>query len=257
MAMAVLFFFFPRGESPFCTSFALGGGQLTSRNEMKLNLRSVSLLPITATLLATACTVSTDDNKKTAATDSAAVAANPLPATTPAMSIDSTALADTTARTSAVQVEVDITARRLHVMNGGDTTGTYPVAVGSSKWPTKTGSWRITQVVWNPDWVPPDESWAEEREPRSSGDPKNPLGRVQLVYDPPRTIHGTNAPSSIGKAVSHGSIRVTNQVGIALGKQLIESAGVAKDSAFYRDAQQNRSTKQVVDLPGGVPIRVF
>jgi len=224
---------------------------------MKLNLRSVSLLPITATLLATACTVSTDDDKKTAATDSAAVAANPLPATTPAMSIDSTALADTTARTSAVQVEVDITARRLHVMNGGDTTGTYPVAVGSSRWPTKTGSWRITQVVWNPDWVPPDESWAEEREPRNSGDPKNPLGRVQLVYDPPRTIHGTNVPSSIGKAVSHGSIRLSNANAAKVGRELMEAAGVGKDEAFYRNVEQNRTEKVVVDLPGGIPIRVF
>jgi len=180
-----------------------------------------------------------------------------LPATTPAMSIDSTALADTTARTSAVQVEVDITARRLHVMNGGDTTGTYPVAVGSSRWPTKTGSWRITQVVWNPDWVPPDESWAEEREPRNSGDPKNPLGRVQLVYDPPRTIHGTNVPSSIGKAVSHGSIRLSNANAAKVGRELMEAAGVGKDEAFYRNVEQNRTEKVVVDLPGGIPIRVF
>src|SRR5688500_11922872 len=159
--------------------------------------------------------------------------------------------------TADMRIEVDLNARQLKVFKGGQQIATHPVAVGSEKWPTEKGEWTIKQVVWNPDWVPPDESWAEEREPRESGDPKNPLGRAQLVYDPPRSIHGTNDPTSIGKAVSHGSIRVTNQVGIALGKQLIESAGVAKDSAFYRDAQQNRSTKQVVDLPGGVPIRVF
>jgi len=107
------------------------------------------------------------------------------------------------------------------------------------------------------EWTPPDETWAEEREPREPGDPKNPLGRIQLVYDPPSSIHGTNAPASIGTAVSHGSIRVTNAVGLQVAKQLLESAGVGKDSAWYRDASQNRSVKQIVDLPGGVPIRVF
>jgi len=38
---------------------------------------------------------------------------------------------------------------------------------------------------------------------------------------------------------------------------LLESAGVGKDSAWYKEAAQNRSVKQIVDLPGGVPIRVF
>ncbi len=40
-------------------------------------------------------------------------------------------------------------------------------------------------------------------------------------------------------------------------RQLLESAGVGKDAAWYADASRNRSVKQIVDLPGGVPIRVF
>jgi lipoprotein-anchoring transpeptidase ErfK/SrfK len=117
--------------------------------------------------------------------------------------------------------------------------------------------WTVSQVVWNPDWVPPDESWADEREPRESGDPKNPLGRAQLVYDLPRTIHGTNAPSSIGQAVSHGSIRMTNETIVQLAKQVMEAAGAGKDESWYAQTQQNRSQKQVVDLPRPVPIRVY
>ena len=157
-----------------------------------------------------------------------------------------------------MRVEVDLTARRLHLFKGGQEVGTYPVAVGSQEWPTEKGEWTIKQVVWNPDWVPPkDESWAEEREPRESGDPKNPLGRAQLVYDLPRTIHGTNAPSSIGKAVSHGSIRMTNETIVQLAKQVMEAGGAGKDESWYTQAQQNRREKQVVDLPRPVPIRVY
>src|SRR3712207_3126207 len=125
-------------------------------------------------------------------------------------------------------------------------TTLFRSAVGSEKWPTKTGEWTITQVVWNPDGPPPDESWAEEREPRESGDPKNPLGRAQLVYDAPRSIHGTNAPSSIGKPVSHGSIRLPNEVIVRLARDVMEAAGAGKDESWYREAEQNRTQKRVV-----------
>lgn len=159
--------------------------------------------------------------------------------------------------TADMRIEVDINARQLHVLKGGARTASHPVAVGSSEWPTRTGEWTITQVVWNPDWNPPDESWAEERLPRESGDPKNPMGRAQLVYDPPRSIHGTNQPSSIGKPVSHGSIRLSNEVIVELAKDVMETAGAGKDAAWYREAQQNRKQKQIIDLPRVVPIRVY
>ncbi|MFN2566357.1 MAG: L,D-transpeptidase [Gemmatimonadaceae bacterium] len=159
--------------------------------------------------------------------------------------------------TADMRIEVDVNARQLKVFQGGRQVATHAVAVGSEKWPTKTGEWTITQVVWNPDWNPPDESWAEEREPRESGDPKNPMGRAQLVYDPPRSIHGTNQPSSIGKPVSHGSIRLPNEVIVQLAQQVMEAAGAGKDDSWYQRVQQNRTQKQVVDLPRPVPIRVY
>lgn len=219
--------------------------------------RSPRPLLVLGALLLSACTISEKDDA--AATDSAAAANAVAPPVAPpmGMAMDSAALMDSTALASGTRVEVDLNARKLYLFNASDTAETYSVAVGSQRWPTQTGTWKITQVVWNPEWIPPDESWAEEREPRKPGDPKNPLGRVQLVYDPPRTIHGTTDPSSIGKAVSHGSIRLTNENAIELGKLLMEAAGVGKDSAFYRNAQRNRTEKVVVDLPGGIPIRVF
>jgi lipoprotein-anchoring transpeptidase ErfK/SrfK len=157
----------------------------------------------------------------------------------------------------AMRLEVDINARQLVVYKGAERVATHPVAVGSAEWPTKTGEWTVKQVVFNPEWVPPDESWAEEREPRKPGDPKNPLGRAQLVYDVPRSIHGTNVPSSIGKAVSHGSIRLANDVIVALARDVLAAGGAPKDDAWFQAAQTNKTEKQIVDLPNPIPIRVF
>ena len=179
-----------------------------------------TLVLLAAPLALAACSVDSSGDADTASV--AQQPATPAPMPMPAV--------DTTAPVSDMRIEVDLASRQATLFRGAEQVTTYPVAVGSSEWPTRTGEWRITQVVWNPEWVPPtDESWAEDEERKAPGAPDNPLGRVQLVYDPPRTIHGTNEPSSIGKAVSHGSIRMRNDDAIALAKRLMESA----DSSFH------------------------
>lgn len=155
-----------------------------------------------------------------------------------------------------IRIEVDLAARQLRVLRNGAATATYGVAVGTAEWPTKTGSWTISQVVWNPDWIPPDEEWAKDEEKKESGARDNPLGHVQLVYDPPRTIHGTNEPSSIGKAASHGSIRMRNEDAVVLAREVMAAGGAQKDEAWIAEARRNRTTKQIVDLPNPVPIVV-
>lgn len=227
-----------------------------------------------AALLLAGCTVSETKDTRTdtaqlvpttqvatpMSSDSMAMAGNMMPATptsattTPAMPAMPAMPA---AQAAGLRVEVDLAARQLRLLDGATVVETHRVAVGSTKWPTQAGNWTIKQVVFNPEWTPPDESWAEEKEPRKSGDPKNPLGQAQLVYDPPRTVHGTNAPTSIGQAVSHGSIRMNNAEIVALGKKLLEATGAGKDAAWYAAAAKNKTTKQIVDLPTPVPIRVF
>ncbi|MDQ3556464.1 MAG: L,D-transpeptidase, partial [Gemmatimonadota bacterium] len=155
-----------------------------------------------------------------------------------------------------LRLEVNLAARELYVYRDGQRVGTHPVAVGSEEWPTQTGEWTIGQVIWNPRWIPPEEEWAEDEEVKEPGDPENPLGLAQLVYDAPRTVHGTNEPASLGKAVSHGSIRVANEVAVDLARQVMEAGGAGRDEAWYRGARENRTQRQDVSIPNPVPIRV-
>lgn len=212
---------------------------------MQRTVRTLALLVLPIALAA--CTVDGSGDADTVAVVQQPAPPVPMPMPAP----------DTATPVSDMRVEVDITSRQATLFRGSEQVATYPVAVGSSKWPTRTGQWTISQVVWNPEWVPPtDESWAEDEERKAPGAADNPLGRVQLVYDPPRTIHGTNDPSSIGKAVSHGSIRMRNDDAIALAKRVMEAAGTGKDDAWYSRVQQNRRVKEIVQLPSGVPITV-
>lgn len=158
-----------------------------------------------------------------------------------------------------IRFEVDIVARRVRVLDArNDTLAQHDIAVGSKEWPTRPGEWTIGQVVLNPEWVPPtDESWAKDEKGSAPGDPDNPLGQAQIVYDLPRSIHGTNVPSSIGKAVSHGSIRAKNDAVLALAELLMQRTGVENATEIVQTAQRERTVKRVVDLPQLVPIRVF
>lgn len=156
-----------------------------------------------------------------------------------------------------LRLEVNLAERELYVYRGGERVATHPVAIGSEEWPTPTGEWTIGQVVWNPRWIPPeDEAWAEEEEIIEPGDPENPLGRAQLVYQAPNSIHGTIAPESLGKAVSHGSIRVSNEVAMELAREVMEAGGAGKDESWYRAARENRGERREVMIPNPVPIRV-
>jgi lipoprotein-anchoring transpeptidase ErfK/SrfK len=206
----------------------------------------VSLIAsLSATLAIAACT---PPNPQDRPADSASVA----------IGADSARPAVNVPDTADVRVEVDLTARQVRVLGmAGDTLAQHRVAIGSPEWPTRTGIWTIGQVVLNPSWTPPDESWAEAREPKESGAPDNPLGVAQLVYDLPRTIHGTNDASSIGKAVSHGSIRVSNTDALALSRLILERTGTPDVSERLARASAERAVKQVIDLPKVVPIRVY
>ena len=156
-----------------------------------------------------------------------------------------------------LSLEVNIAQRQVHVHKGGQVIASHPVAVGSAEWPTPTGEWSIGQVIFNPRWTPPkDESWAKDEKVAEPGAPDNPLGKVQLVYSPPNSIHGTNEPSSLGKAVSHGSIRVSNEAGVELAKMVMEAGGAGKDDAWVQNALANKTERQEVVIPNPVTIRV-
>jgi hypothetical protein len=125
-----------------------------------------------------------------------------------------------------MRLEVSIGRKELYVFSGREKVAVVSGCSWKAGLAHPPGNWGIYEVVWNPWWHPPDEEWAWYRAIMAPGDPDNPLGRAQLIYDAPRSIHGTIEPASIGRAVSHGSIRVTNEVAMKLASHVMESTGV-------------------------------
>lgn len=152
---------------------------------------------------------------------------------------------------------VDISDRKLSLFQGDKVVGTHPVSVGTRKWPTPTGEWNIHQVDINPEWNPPkDEAWAEEREPKAAGAPDNPLGAARLVYRMPNTIHGTKDSASLGKAASHGSIRVGNDVVLELAQMLLKAGGSWEGPEWFKKMTDAKTEEFQVKLRDPIPIKV-
>lgn len=151
---------------------------------------------------------------------------------------------------------VDKSDRQLQIFQGDRLIREEPVAVGKPEIPTPAGSWKIHRVDINPEWIPTNEPWAEGKTRKAPGDPANPMGRARLVYRMPNTIHGTNDMGSLGKAASHGSIRVSNAVVLELAEMLLRAGGSWEGPEWFRQMTKDRTTEYQIRLQNPVPVEV-
>jgi lipoprotein-anchoring transpeptidase ErfK/SrfK len=114
-------------------------------------------------------------------------------------------------------IVIDTNNRFLYLVLDGGQARRYGVGVGKPgfEW---AGAHRITRKAEWPTWVPPREMIAREAAKghylpaRMDGGPENPLGaRAMYLGSTLYRIHGTNAPWTIGSAVSSGCIRMRNE----------------------------------------------
>lgn len=117
---------------------------------------------------------------------------------------------------------ISTSKRRLYFVLPGDRAIEYGVGVGRAGFDW-SGTAKIARKAKWPDWRPPKEMIIRERKqngreipPFVEGGPNNPLGaRALYLYQGGRDtlyrIHGTNAPHTIGLAMSSGCIRMLNE----------------------------------------------
>jgi lipoprotein-anchoring transpeptidase ErfK/SrfK len=109
-------------------------------------------------------------------------------------------------------IVVDTPHTYLYYILGGGKAMRYGIGVGREGF-TWSGVKNITRKAEWPDWFPPPEMIHRQPYlPRvMAGGPGNPLGaRALYIGGTEYRIHGTNAPTTIGKHVSSGCIRLRN-----------------------------------------------
>jgi lipoprotein-anchoring transpeptidase ErfK/SrfK len=108
---------------------------------------------------------------------------------------------------------IDTSERFLYLIQGNNTALRYGIGVGRDgfQW---NGLLKVTRKAEWPDWTPPAEMI--DRQPYlprfMAGGPGNPMGaRALYLGNTVYRIHGTNAPETIGHAVSSGCFRLVNE----------------------------------------------
>jgi lipoprotein-anchoring transpeptidase ErfK/SrfK len=89
------------------------------------------------------------------------------------------------------RIIVDLSDRNLYLLDGNSVVRSFPVGVGKILTKTPAGDYSIINKQANPG---------------------GPFGAFWMGLSRPHYgIHGTNDPSSIGREVSHGCIRMHNE----------------------------------------------
>jgi lipoprotein-anchoring transpeptidase ErfK/SrfK len=174
------------------------------------------------------------------------------------------------------EIIVSFGDRRLYHVTAVGQASAYPIAIprDQSRWQGVTS---VSSKRENPSWTPTPTMRAEN--PRlpmwvPGGHPMNPLGvRAMYLGSSAYRIHGTDAPWTIGSAVSKGCVRMYNQdvldlyprvnvgakvtvtwnkfpTGIAVAESAADDHSEAKPKKYLRPIQARRVTKSTAVASG-------
>ena len=122
---------------------------------------------------------------------------------------------------SSIYLVLKLGERRLYMVDGNDRLQTprvldsFPVAIGRQEYATPVGRFQVNDMIADPEWVQFD--WQDpSRVIRTfPPGPDNPMGRRWIGFASAHGwqvgFHGTPHPELLGRAVSHGCVRMRNE----------------------------------------------
>jgi lipoprotein-anchoring transpeptidase ErfK/SrfK len=152
----------------------------------------------------------------------------------PAIAQDVEGLPQDAARDGKV-ITIDVSTNQIYLFNNGELVRKANVATGSDKilrkgrrvwwFRTPRGKHQVLRKIKDPVWRKPDWAFVEEGKAIPPGDSplreeRGTMGKYALDLGERVMIHGTNDPKSIGRRVSHGCIRVPNDMLALLWKEV-------------------------------------
>jgi lipoprotein-anchoring transpeptidase ErfK/SrfK len=128
-------------------------------------------------------------------------------------------------------IAIDVAEKIMELKQDGKLVGSYPITPGSKALPAPQGEWFIKGFAWMPTfrW---DEAMLQEGKRSDSSltlppGPNNPVGIIWMELNHKGSgLHGTGEPETIGRAASHGCIRLSNWDALDLGRKVLPGVHV-------------------------------
>jgi len=147
-----------------------------------------------------------------------------------------------------IEITVDVPAFRLTLWQNGKEIKTYAVGVGKKDFPISIGEKQASEIIWNPDWIPPNSEWVTGRKGVKAGevirasDPRNPLGKLKIPLGYGYLIHQAAATTDLGNLVSHGCIRMLRTDLYDLAEKIIAARDVPVSAKKIANAKVTKNT---------------
>jgi lipoprotein-anchoring transpeptidase ErfK/SrfK len=147
-----------------------------------------------------------------------------------------------------IEITVDVPAFRLTLWQNGREVKTYAIGVGKKDFPISIGEKQASEIIWNPDWIPPNSEWVTGRKGVKAGevirasDPRNPLGKLKIPLGYGYLIHQAAAPTDLGNLVSHGCIRMLRADLYDLAEKIVAARGVPVSAKKIANAKVSKNT---------------
>jgi hypothetical protein len=160
-----------------------------------------------------------------------------------------------------IRITLNVPSFRLTLWQNGKEVKSYYVGVGMKDHPIYIGDRQATDLIWNPDWIPPSSDWVKEMQGVSAGeiikasDPRNPLGKMKIPLGDRYLIHQARGTGDLGNLVSHGCVRMLRSELYDLAEKII-AARDAPVSAKRIAAAKRGSRMLVVRLDQPVPVDI-
>lgn len=132
-------------------------------------------------------------------------------------------------------ITIDVSTNTAYLFRDGELVRKSAAATGSDKvlrqgrriwwFRTPRGRHEVVRKIADPVWTKPDWAFVEEGKPVPPPDSplrkeRGTMGKYALDLGDRVMIHGTNDPKSIGRRVSHGCIRLPNDMLSLLWKEV-------------------------------------
>jgi hypothetical protein len=160
-----------------------------------------------------------------------------------------------------IEITVNVPAFRLTLWQNGKEVKTYAIGVGKRDFPISIGEKQATEIIWNPDWIPPNSDWVTGRKGVKAGevirasDRRNPLGKVKIPLGYGYLIHQAAAVTDLGNLVSHGCIRMLRTDLYDLAEKIIAARSLPVSAKKIANAKRTKNTV-VAKLDKPLPVDI-
>ena len=153
-------------------------------------------------------------------------------------------------------IHIDTKEKMLDLTEGEKLLASFPITPGSQALPAPAGTWKILGIATLP-WFRHDEGVLNHGVRTNTfynipAGPTNPVGVLWCGLNRPGIgVHGTNQPFTIGRAGSHGCIRLANWDAIRLSTMITEGMTVVIDDGIpVPKPEENKvSSKTALTVP--------